>query len=114
MSTMTKRVLPADVFDALEFSALVFGGIGAGRFTEGGGLMAARNGTAAPICAHGYACFLDGWTDFGCARALSRVSIGVPANDDAVAHLNGQRGRDSGSRISFADWCRELGVERGE
>lgn len=113
MSAATKRVLPADVFDALELSAMAFGGIGA-YYT---------NRDAAPHCVFGHAAFASGvpamfsqegaGTEVG--HALCVAGISALNNDDAVAAILARthRRRDTG-KATFAEWCAELGVVRGE
>lgn len=112
MTTTTTRVLPADVFDALEFSALVYGGIGSLRRTEERekSFEDLRIGVATPRCVFGHALFLDG-AGAMCEEALISVDINVYTNDDAVKAVNERKG--GVGRVSFADWCAELGVERG-
>lgn len=53
-----KIVLPANVFDALELSALVFGGIGTGCLSD-----VDKNGNDIPSCIVGHGLFLDGYVD---------------------------------------------------
>lgn len=111
MSTGIARVLPADVFDAMEFSALAFGGIG--PFS----VMTLRR----PCCAYGHAAFVCDvipvascdakTTDAGVALASAGITVVI--NDRAVLAINERAGRPMKRRVSFADWCAELGVERG-
>lgn len=108
-TTKAQRVLPADVYDALELSALAYGGIGAGSWSQWGGDMA-----GAPYCAFGHAGHLDA---FGChtvAEALADARIGVCTNDNAVIRINTRAGMPGMNRVSFEDWCAELGVVRGD
>lgn len=108
-----RRVLPADVFDALEFSALAYGGIGAGRWTQGG----------APLCAVGHAVVASGGHDGAVLMSdtfHAEIVLVAPwlaacedENDRAVRAINTRRKRERNARVSFADWCAELGVERG-
>lgn len=96
------RILPADVYDALELSALVYGGIGAGRFREANGV---------PYCVLGHASDLD----VDVHGALRDSGIGVATNDDAVYAINVRRGTGyQDARVSFEDWRTEIGVTRGE
>lgn len=106
------RVLPADVYDTLELSAHVFKGIGAPEVGEydGGTIIC-------PICIYGHAAFV---TDaFGIlrdpiARALDEVGIdGSSDSDEAVYRINARKRRPSTSRVTFPEWCAELGVVRG-
>lgn len=104
---MMTRVLPADVYDALELSAEYAGGIGAGSFFE-------DDEEEIPCCAVGHALFLGGNV---CAelRILQNEdgSLVVPS-DRAVKAINLRRARPAQERVPFSDWCAELGVVRGE
>lgn len=108
MNTQT-RVLPADVYDALELSAEAFGGIGAGRFGD-------PKNFDCPLCIYGHADFLDSGSPYGRAgalnEALGNAGITINANDTAVRRATGHM-PGSGARITFAQWCQALGVERG-
>jgi hypothetical protein len=95
---MTKQiVLPADVYDTLEFSALAYGGIGSGEWWHGG----------APVCYVGHLNF---------AGVISAVWNSAPfgideeMNDVAVAGKFGE----VRPRISFSEWCKRLNVVRGK
>lgn len=115
-ATTDVRVLPADVYDALELVAEVFGGIGAGGMAVfgSGNWSALIDGTARPNCAIGAAYFLDGNFTGETREALRAVDITTAANDNAVARLNRMAGREQTTRVSFADWCAELHIVRGE
>ena len=106
MSAPVKRVLPADVYDALEFSALVEGGIGAGRYFVNGGKMV-------PYCIYGHAYELDRECGSTVLAALANAGVSVSVNDRAVHAINKRRRQPRYARVSFADWCAEMGVERG-
>ena len=114
-STPPTRVLPADIFDALEFSALVHGGIGARQYF-------AQEDHRAPLCIIGHACFLDGrdaplglsWSNSvgGVERAVRQLGLCiVHENDNAVDRLADSE--DPDARIPFDAWCQALGVVRG-
>lgn len=99
-----KRVLPADVYDTLELSALAYDGIGAGRFC--------RDNTPCCVFGHAYravAVGLDVITD-----ALRSAGIGINNNDEAVERINKRKNKPFDTRVSFAEWCAELGVVRGD
>lgn len=100
----TTRVLPADVFDTLELSALAYGGIGAGAFFIYDG----------PCCIHGHAYEAEGNGDVGISLALRFAGIHPAVNDCAVNRINERKHKKCESRVSFAEWCEELGVVRGE
>jgi hypothetical protein len=103
MTTMTTRILPADTFDTLELTALVFGGVGAGidHIAE------------CPVCVYGLADAAHP-TSAVIAKHLIAADITRYTNDCAVRRINRRlRGRADTKRVQFADWCAELGVERG-
>lgn len=92
------RVLPADVYDTLELSALAYGGIGGRDWTD-------RHDR--PLCVMGHAIeaapdFRSEYTPF--YKALVRANIHLATNDAAVP---------SRRRVSFREWCRRLNVVRG-
>lgn len=100
--TSMKRVLPPDVYDALEFSALAFGGIGAGSWGE----------PDYPVCSIGHlvAAEVPG------VNLMSRppvVPVSEDENDDAVRRINRRKKKSGTSRVTFSEWCRELGIVRG-
>lgn len=107
------RVLPADVYDTLELSALAYGGIGAQRFYD------QDYPVGEPYCAFGHAYFASGstdspyMTDNKITAALVKAGIYVADNDKAVRRYNTQLGRHPNARIPFDDWCRILNVRRG-
>lgn len=103
------RPLDPDVYDALELSALAFGGIGAGR-------CYLNNGD--PFCAVGH---LDSIADnaadarrgYGAVlRLFGGRSVGL-SNDNAVIRYNAGKNRPKYARIPFEAWCKELGIVRG-
>lgn len=107
------RVLPADVYDMLELSALAFGGIGGPDVWEGDGDDAFN----CPVCIYGHAAFAvaaSSIMDGPIYRALERVDInGGIESDGAVYRVNERKRRPRTSRIPFPEWCAELGVVRG-
>ena len=97
-----KRVLPADVWDTLELSALAFEGIGAGHMFD----------ADIPLCVVGHACYAD--SPSGAVEdALWAADIWGPSNDFAVRTINRRRGTYSEARVPFEDWAKELNVVRG-
>lgn len=107
------RVLPADIYDTLELSALAYGGIGAERLAVG---RANR-----PFCAMGHlwaASTADFSWDGGPlpipVLAAWDAGIGGAVNDNAVRRINERKKRPKCSRVSFAEWCAELRVERAD
>lgn len=118
-----QRVLPADVYDALELSALVHGGIGATvRFLPDNG---------APCCIVGHAQFLDGLNADsgmdGCDRyvagevgaaletafgeSLYQVAL---TNDERLYRVALTNEAVLGIRevIPWEEWCKRLNVVR--
>jgi hypothetical protein len=109
MDGVTRRVLPADVYDALELGALVFGGIGGGSLDDGYGQ---------PLCAYGLAPVLGGKHTFDTfdpiEDALFEAGITTSENDHAVRAINGRLGRPANDRVTFRRWCKRLNVVREE
>ena len=121
-------VLPADVYDALELSALVHGGIGAECFTV---YEDTDDDTPPPpLCVVGHAEFLDntrvgnqiqGPVVSALAAALEIESNAFgplfAENDRAVRKLvNGDETVQvrNNARVTWEQWCKETGVVRGE
>jgi hypothetical protein len=107
-----KITIQRDVFDALELSALVFGGVGGGSL---------RGYGEAPLCIIGLARFLDGqpllYEQNGgeVAAELNRAFSAscewdVTVKSDRV----GAKGVLPYSRVPFATWCKRLNVVRGD
>jgi hypothetical protein len=103
-----RRVLPADVYDALELSAEAYGGVGVHHWFED---VAGEN---IPCCIQGHGFFVDnGYGDV--LRALTSAFDGhsfsvVSANDGCFTIEE----RTAKARIPFAEWCDRLNVVRGE
>ena len=115
-TTKDHRELPADVYDALELSALAFGGIGAGSLTADHAYPYGVRGWHAvdPLCAMGHAGALDGKYLGGAWKAVTKTGIDGPVNDFAVRVINRRKRRPRNARVTFREWCRELNVVRGE
>jgi len=114
---MSKKryVLPADMYDALEFSAFVYGGIGAGSFTR------VVNGfEKIPCCIYGHARDLQP-SIYGnetpavndLTTALRACGISTFVNDAAVNAILHRHPARLFKQVSFDEWCRELNVVRG-
>lgn len=105
MTAVAKQiVLPADIYDALELSALAFNGIGHGRFDDGGD----DDGTLCPRCVHGHAMFADNnasGAPSDLTDALWRAGLTYGTNDMIVGQ---------GERISWDEYCRRGNIVRGE
>jgi hypothetical protein len=110
------RTLPPDVYDALELSALAFGGIGAGQNAENVSQQGYEP-TAIPICIIGHAYGLlgkpeDCW-NAPALHALRLAGITISVNDPAVVTALQRLNRPVTGRVTFKQWCKELGVVRG-
>jgi hypothetical protein len=112
MGDVTTRVLPADVYDALELSALAYGGIGQPEIHRG----------EAPCCLYGHLAEVSGTDSIWELRpeideALTRPElygyVDGDTSDIAVRKINRSLGKPVESRVSFKQWCKELGVVRG-
>jgi hypothetical protein len=103
-------VLPADVYDTLEFSALVFGGIGADRCWD----YSASGPDAddiVPVCIRGHAVCADDAEDIG--SALDRIGIYFKENDEIVRSVNRRLSREPNDRVPFDEYVREGNIVRG-
>lgn len=107
-----KRVLPADAYDALELSALAFGGIGAGKFTSDG-VGDGDGPTDIPVCAIGHAQACDARPAGPTRIALWCANVLASDSDRAVRAINKRLGKPSEARVAFEEWCRKLNVVRG-
>lgn len=102
----TVRVLPADVYDALELSAYVYKGVGRWYMEEDNG---------APNCIIGQARFLDdaSWTG-EVETTLRKAGINIVSNDDIVRDaINAGKGKKNG-RISWREYVKRANIVRGE
>lgn len=117
---MSKRILPADVYDTLELSAFAYDGIGA--YAASTGPVADAEGNGNPLCVHGHAAFVcdvapsSAYASRGTpvGNALRAVGIYANTNDVALGDII-HRIEPSGAsrRVTFAAWCKALEVERG-
>lgn len=106
---MTARVLNADAYDTIELSALANGGIGAMHVFQ-------NHDEFRPVCVYGHCSFACNTrtADTPLFAALRDAGIDSVINDRAVRAINRRnRGRGGNGRVSFSDWCAELGVVRG-
>ena len=115
----TLRVLPADVYDALELSAWAFGGIGAKSMYDAAGY---------PLCLLGHIAFADTapcFFDMGEMERSMRTALRATdpsyaegrlsaLNDEAVHAINKRHGNAPNARVPFNKWAAELNVVRGE
>jgi hypothetical protein len=104
------KVLPADDYDTLEFSALAFGGVGRGVCFSDGSILGASP-TALPVCLVGHAYAVDPSPDY---ELRCRLGIDVYANDEAVKRINRRKGRGINTRVSWKEYTRELNIVRGD
>lgn len=117
-----KRILAADAFDALELSALIFGGIGADHFATPLTECYPDPGTGSPVCILGHAGFVtetDSYTANPVGSALAAAYDGdvwkaAEANNDAVRAINHRRGYLPSARVSWREYTKETGLTRGE
>jgi hypothetical protein len=111
------RVLDADVYDALQLSAMIYGGIGCPFDT---GEFEYR----CPCCLVGHINFLCGDQKeedeiFARTSGLALTSFESDSAVEAVLVRKGVVGEKEEAwdkpypRISFPEWCAELGVVRG-
>jgi hypothetical protein len=120
MDTKKQIVLHPDKFDALELAAMEFGGVGAGMWWKD-----QDNGSVdynCPICVNGLAVVAElplepfGFRDDMCPS--DRADITTNQNDRTVESLIKQGrytvGQDGIERVTWADFCEELNVVRGE
>lgn len=98
------KPLHPDVYDALELSALVHGGVGRDSFAKffGGD---PRSGDC-PNCIHGHALFLEGNEEYGAVcKRLWDAGIEYDVNDEAV---NGD------VVIDWEEYCKRTGIVRAD
>jgi hypothetical protein len=101
------RVLDKDVYDTLEFSALVYGGIGARAWLD-------RKDT--PFCIGGHADLAsDAFRDDYLTISAALGNGFIDANNAAVHAINRRKGRkDIDARAPWEEYCAELNIVRGE
>jgi len=108
-ATAKPRVLPADVYDTLELSALAFGGIGRGSYFDED---ENSEPPVTPCCIHGHGMVAGRlnpprpWEESQVNDALWTADIGVNTNDSIF--------QPDETRISFEEWCKRLNVVRGD
>lgn len=123
------RILPAAVYDTLEFMALVFGGIGELQDFEdmdADDMGSGDDNFNCPLCVHGMAVAAvtpgaviarhDPKNPI--TKALANVGIGRVTNDDAVhaiiVHYGWENADTPFPRVSWADYCTHLNIVRGK
>ena len=106
------RVLPAKVYDALQLSALMYGGIGAGVYTV--------VNTEVPVCMLGHlGARPNEATTPEAMTMMTRLGFAIWDNDRAVKAINRRKGIPETllsafePRVTFEEWCAELGIVRG-
>lgn len=102
------KMIQADVYDVIELSAHVYGGIGAHSNYDGAGN---------PNCLAGH---INGATAAGLSEEV-REAVEEPfiggltfLNDQAVLNINARKGVQGGARVSFEEYVAERGWVRGE
>ena len=109
------RPLDPDTYDTLELGALAFGGIGRGAFVYITRDSGTTEETLTPCCALGIVAVVEGEGGYFSSpgsQALYAIGVDIFENDAAVARINERRRRAPCARVSFAEWCEELGVVR--
>lgn len=107
-----QRVLPADVFDALELSVLAYKGVGQPAVQ----VYDENCKGIGPCCIYGHAIWAEDTNVIYAgeiATALSRAGISGLESDEAIASINRRRGRDPERRVSWPAYTRELNIVRG-
>jgi hypothetical protein len=112
--------IPAMLFDYLEFSALAFGGIGAGHELELGkkrydAFDEPKKGEA-PFCVWGMAYRKDDSEETDELFTLMENGIEIDDNDEAVRIINERKGKTGealNDRVSWPEYTKELGILRG-
>ena len=103
-------VLPADVYDFLELSALAFGGIGGGRYRM-------SSDPVSPYCVLGHAGASSYDPDHEVLRAV-RVALSRAFGDTAGGTTEVIGANDTvvpeGKRLSWSTYCRKLQIVRGQ
>lgn len=110
---MSKQIaLPADVYDALEFAALVWGGVGKGNYYTGDG---------EPCCIRGLAEAVDDapddiswWCYDGQQPQTVNQHLSRAFYPETVSQMNDEIFADTEDQIPFDEWCKRLNVVRGE
>lgn len=103
MTAVAKQiVLPPDVYDALELSALAWDGIGSGTLIEYTGPECSTR----PACVHGHASWCEG-EDYFMAISTALWAAGLTADFNDMLVKNGER-------ISWDEYCRRGNIVRGE
>jgi hypothetical protein len=93
--------MDANLYDALEMTALAYGGIGRGNLTREGG---------APSCFYGHVGFLAG--AYYCSPGTD--PIWDLARDTGIdAYRDNDRVVPPGRRLSWREFCRRLHIVRG-
>jgi hypothetical protein len=98
------RILPADVYDTLDLTAFVYGGIGAKAYSR----------AFQPSCALMQCMEAEGGMFGEMWKSLNNVGVFGDHNDAAVRAINRRKGRSRNARVTFTEWCEELGIVRGE
>lgn len=95
-----------DVYETLHFSALAFGGVGAGLYFNR--CHGPLDPAGIPLCLAGHAATADLPSPW-CRWWPNRRPI-EPVSDAAVRRINERRGRLGGARVPFQALMRELRI----
>lgn len=109
------RPLDPDIYDALELSAMEFGGIG--RLIAYESDSEWDSVVVKPVCLWGHLDYIGAYNDLSTnSLSLEKALNGpiVSENDKGVLNINLKKGRDPNARVSFEEWCEYFGIVRGE
>lgn len=101
-----QKVLAADIYDTVELTSLMFGGIGAGYISRGD----------APFCLIGHIDFAAPVTSAPLWNAFRSIFAGPisVANNIAVRAINRRKDRANlDARVTWEEYTRELNIVRG-
>ncbi len=98
------RRMASDLYHALHFSSLAYGGIGGGVFSD-------MKGNPVCVVGHWGRLFGPGPLIHTRKTVLLPSGTGISANDIAVRAVNERKGnKNRDARITFEEWCAELNV----
>lgn len=119
MPRAKREPLDADVYDALEFSALAFDGIGSGTWFEFTNPLSLFPQTITPCCGEGHAIAVcEPWVNNSAGggealKALQDIGVTFTKSDDACNAINKRLGTSWDTRVTFEQWAKQLGIVRG-
>lgn len=104
-----QRPLDADVYDTLEFAALMFDGIGAGKFWKMN--YSLDTGVESPVCIAGYVEFCGIINEWSVGSIIPNLDITL--NDSALMRIFGVNDYRQ-HRLSWEDYCKLFNITRKE